>query len=188
MLQFGNFAAEKAAYRRGKRRKNMNEYTHISHELLPVYDKNSRLLILGSLPSVKSRESGFYYGHPKNRFWRVLSLLFSKALPETVPEKKELLLSSGVALWDVIAECDIKGSSDASIKNVKTNDISLILDNSRVSAVFLNGRTAGNIFKRYMEGDICRPGIVLPSTSPANASCSLERLTEEWSVILKSLS
>ena len=166
----------------------MNEYRHITHELLPVYDKNSRLLILGSLPSVKSRESGFYYGHPKNRFWKVISSVMGKALPESTEEKKALLLSSGIALWDVIAECDIKGSSDASIRNVKTNDPQLILREAHISEIYLNGRTAGNIFIRYMAKDTDCPYTVLPSTSPANAAYSLERLTAEWSVILKSLS
>ena len=95
----------------------MSEYTHIVHEFEPVFDGNSRVLILGSLPSVKSREQGFYYGHPQNRFWRVTAAVFGEPVPNTIAEKRAMLLRCGVAVWDVIAECDIIGSSDASIKN-----------------------------------------------------------------------
>lgn len=107
------------------------------HNISPVYDENSAVLILGSFPSVKSRKEGFFYGHPQNRFWKVLSAVFNEPCPETVPEKKELLLRHNIALWDVIASCDIEGSSDASITNVVPNDISGIIAASSIKAVFL---------------------------------------------------
>lgn len=151
------------------------------HNISPVYDKNSRILILGSFPSVKSREAKFFYGHPRNRFWKVISALFNEPCPETIDEKKTLLLTHNTAVWDVIKSCEITGSSDSSIKNAVPNDFSEIFAAADIKAVFTNGSTAYNMYRKY-----CRTGfdaVKLPSTSPANAAFSLERLIAEWSVI-----
>lgn len=156
----------------------------VVHPFGPVYDKNCRILILGSLPSVKSRQQQFYYGHPQNRFWKVLGGVYGCPVPETVEEKKEFLLSHHIALWDVIRECEIQGSSDASIKNVVPNDLSEILVRCPVSRILCNGRAAASYYHKYMEPATGMPCVVLPSTSPANASWSLDRLTEAWRAAL----
>lgn len=155
------------------------------HPIPPLYSKESRVLILGSFPSVKSREQAFFYGHPQNRFWRVLAEVFNTAVPCTVAEKKQLILSNRLALWDVIAECDIEGSADASIKAVVPNDIGKILSESNINAIFVNGRTAEKYYIRYTEPKIGRKAICLPSTSPANAARNLESLCGEWNVLKK---
>ncbi len=154
------------------------------HNIEPVFDEGSEILILGSFPSVKSRETEFFYGHPQNRFWRVISAVLDCDTPVAVDEKKNMLLENHIALWDVIESCDIEGSSDSSIKNVKVNDFSRILAKARIKRIFANGGTAYNLYRRYVGGDIVR----LPSTSPANAAWTVERLTEAWSVILKNRS
>ncbi|SFC73275.1 DNA-deoxyinosine glycosylase [Butyrivibrio sp. YAB3001] len=155
----------------------------ITHPIAPVFDKESRVLILGSFPSVKSREAMFFYGHPQNRFWKVIATVCNEELPDTIEEKKALLLRNHIAVWDVIASCDIEGSSDSSIKNVKANDLSVILDNARIRAIYVNGKTAEKYYKKYIEKKINRKALCLPSTSPANAAWNIERLTEEWRVI-----
>ncbi len=155
----------------------------IIHNISPVYDENSAVLILGSFPSVKSREEGFFYGHPQNRFWRVLSAVFDESCPQSIEAKKELLLKRNIALWDVIASCDIEGSSDASITNVVPNDISGIIAESRIKAVFLNGKTAEKLYKKYIADSVSLPAVCLPSTSPANAKWTAEKLKEEWKVV-----
>lgn len=160
------------------------EYTHVTHEFGPVYDKNSKILILGSLPSVKSRQQQFYYGHPQNRFWKVLSAALGESIGGSVDEKKRIMLKNHIALWDVIQSCDIIGSSDSSIKNVKENDISVILDAADIKAIFLNGAKAYELFKKYCGGIEDRnepPAILkLPSTSPANAAWKTQQLIEAW--------
>ena len=153
------------------------------HPIAPVYDGKSRILILGSFPSVKSREQGFFYGHPQNRFWRVTAAVFGDEVPGTVPERRAFLLRHGVALWDVIAACEIIGSSDASIRDATVNDLRPILEAAPIRAIFVNGQTAAKLYRRYTEPVTGRPAVVLPSTSPANASWSLERLIEAWRVI-----
>ena len=153
------------------------------HTIAPVYDENSRILILGSFPSVKSREAAFFYGHPQNRFWRVLAAVLGEETPQTVAEKKSLLLRHGVALWDVIASCDIAGSSDASITNVVPNDLSRILDAAPVRRIFCNGVTAYRFYRRYDEA-VWGKAEALPSTSPANARSSVQTLTERWRAAL----
>lgn len=161
----------------------MKEYEHVTHTFGPVYNKNSDILILGSMPSVKSREQQFYYGHPQNRFWKVLSAALGETEPDTITEKKDFLLRNNIALWDVIASCDIIGSSDSSIKNVKENDMNRILSAADINAIFLNGGKAYELFMKYCgkyihEG---KPALVkLPSTSPANAAWSREKLTNTW--------
>jgi len=153
------------------------------HSIPPVYDKNSRILILGSFPSVKSREEGFFYGHVQNRFWRVISAVFEEPVPENIEKKKQLLLNCGIALWDVIGSCDITGSSDSSIKNVIPNDLSAILDACSITAIYTNGKTAEKYYNKYIGNKIGRNSVCLPSTSPANAAWSLERLINEWNII-----
>lgn len=159
------------------------ETLHIVHGFEPVFDENSRVLILGSLPSVKSRENGFYYGHPQNRFWRVTAAVFGESVPLTVEEKRAMLLRNGAAIWDVVSECDIMGSSDASIRNVIPTDIAALLKKTAVRAVFTNGGTADRIYRRYQLPLTGVEAVKLPSTSPANAAWQLDRLTEAWRVI-----
>lgn len=156
---------------------------HITHPIAPVWDENSRVLILGSFPSVKSRENGFFYGHRQNRFWKVLSAVFDCPVPETIEEKKRFLLQNGVALWDVIASCDITGSADSSIKNAKPNDILPIIMKSKITAVFVNGNTAAKLYEKYLFPETKIKATVLPSTSPANARFTLEMLVESWKII-----
>ncbi|RKM54651.1 DNA-deoxyinosine glycosylase [Butyrivibrio sp. X503] len=155
----------------------------IVHPIPPLYDKNSRVLILGSFPSVKSREAQFFYGHPQNRFWKVIAAVFDEEVPNTIPEKKALLKRNKIALWDVIHSCDITGSSDSSIKNVTPNDLKTILDNSNVEAIYVNGKTAEKYYKKYTEKIIERSAICLPSTSPANAAWNMEKLIDAWKII-----
>ena len=155
----------------------------LTHPISPVFDERSRVLILGSFPSVKSREQGFFYGHPQNRFWRVTAAVFDDVVPMTVPERRDFLLRHGIALWDVIAACEIVGSSDASIRNARVNDLSEILNGAPIERIFVNGKTAQRLYRRYAEPLTGRAAICLPSTSPANAAWSLERLIEAWRVI-----
>ena len=155
----------------------------IVHPFPPLYNKESRILILGSFPSLKSREQMFFYGHPQNRFWKVVSEIFKCDIPRTIEDKKQLLYQNGIALWDVIASCEITGSSDSSIKNVEVNDISKILKEADIKQIFLNGKTAEKYYKKYTKAQINREAICLPSTSPANAAWSAERLVEKWKVI-----
>mgnify|MGYP000055080797 CR=1 FL=1 len=155
-------------------------YTHVQHTFEPVFDEHSRILILGSFPSVKSRENQFYYGHPQNRFWRLMARLLNVPVPQSIDEKKTMLLTHGLALWDVIASCDIKGSSDSSIKNVKPTELRKILDASNIKQIYANGSKAGQLYKKYQLPLTGMEAVVLPSTSPANAAWSLERLCEAW--------
>ena len=161
------------------------EYEHIVHSFEPVYDKASEILILGTLPSVKSRENNFYYGHKQNRFWKVLATLLKEPVPDTIEEKKAMLLAHRIALWDVIQSCDIKGSSDSSIKNVQPTDIGMILEKTNITRIYANGNKAGQLYKRYQFPVTGIEVMVLPSTSPANAAWSLERLCEAGHVILE---
>mgnify|MGYP002870147171 CR=1 FL=1 len=155
----------------------------IVHPIPPEYDKDSEILILGSFPSVKSRERGYFYGHPQNRFWKVVAAIYDEAVPMTIPERKDFLLRYHIAVWDVIASCDIEGSSDASIRNVKSNDLSVILDSANIRNIFVNGRTAEKMYIKYTEKAVGRKAICLPSTSPANAAWSLEGLVDAWGMI-----
>ena len=153
------------------------------HEIPPVYDENSKILILGSFPSVKSRENHFFYHHPQNRFWRVLAALVGCDTPNSIEEKKEFLLKNNIAVWDVIASCEIEGSSDSSIKNVVVNDFSLIMDNANIKQIFCNGGKSFDLYKKYCQKTTNLKAIKLPSTSPANARFSLDKLIDEWSII-----
>ena len=155
----------------------------LTHPIPPVYDERSRILILGSFPSVKSREQGFFYGHPQNRFWRVTAAVFEDEVPATVPERRAFLLRRGIALWDVIASCEIEGSADASIRGAAPNDLRPILAAAPIRAIFVNGQTAAKLYRKYDEPLLGVPALPLPSTSPANAAWSLSRLIEAWTVI-----
>ena len=150
------------------------------HNIAPVINGEAKALILGSFPSVRSREEAFFYGHPQNRFWRVISRVFDMPEPRDITEKRKLLLSNSLALWDVIASCDIIGSSDSSIKNVIVNDVSMLVSGSKIERIILNGKTAERYFKRYLRSTVSIPSITLPSTSAANAAYDLDRLVNAW--------
>ena len=152
----------------------------IKHPFPPLFDKNSKVLILGSFPSVKSREQMFFYGHPQNRFWKVIAAIFGAETPATIEEKRKLILKNHLALWDVIAECEITGSSDASIRNARANDLGSIIENSAVKKIIVNGKTAEKLYIKYIEPVTGIKAVVMPSTSPANAAWSLDRLIETW--------
>ncbi len=153
------------------------------HPIPPLYDENSKVLILGSFPSVKSREQMFFYGHPQNRFWKVISAVMDTCTPRTIEEKKGLVHTNHIALWDVIASCDITGSSDSSIKNVVANDLTVILKNANIKQIFVNGKTAEKYYNKYIRDKIGREAVCLPSTSPANAGWSLDKLIEAWKIV-----
>ena len=156
---------------------------HIVHPIPPLYREDSRVLVLGSFPSVKSREAAFFYGHPQNRFWRVMAAVFEEEVPVDIPSKRAFLYRNHIALWDVIHACTIRGSSDASIRDVEPNDLSRILRAAPIRQIFVNGRTAEKMYKKFTEQNIERPAVCLPSTSPANAAWSVERLTEAWRAV-----
>lgn len=153
------------------------------HPIEPVFDEKSEILILGSFPSVKSREGLFFYGHPQNRFWRVLAEVYYAETPKTVDEKKNFLLAHKIALWDVIASCDIVGSSDSSIKNVIPNDLNKILNCANIKRIFVNGKTSEKYYNKYIHDNLNIDAVCLPSTSPANASWSFEHLVDAWKAI-----
>ena len=155
----------------------------INHPIPPFYNENSRILILGSFPSVKSREKMFFYGHPQNRFWKVTAAVYGDAVAKTKEEKSAFLSRHNIAVWDVIASCDISGSSDSSIKNVIPNDIGIILENADIKRIFVNGKTAEKYYKKYILPKTGIDAVCLSSTSPANAAKSLENLIEEWKII-----
>lgn len=163
----------------------MQEYQNIHHTFEPVYDENSRILILGSFPSVKSRENHFYYGHPQNRFWKVLASILEEAVPETIEEKKAMLLNHHIAIWDVIESCTILGSSDTSIKDVLVNDFTEILQNSKIEKIFVNGTKAYELYHKYAEKKTGIKAVRLPSTSPANAAWKLDGLCQTWRELLR---
>ncbi len=157
----------------------------IDHPFGPLFSQDSRILILGSFPSVKSREQQFFYGHPQNRFWKVLAALFHQEIPSTVDQKKKLILENHLALWDSIASCVITGSSDASIREVRANDLSIILDHCPIRQICCNGKTSWQMYEKWIRPVTGREAVCLPSTSPANAQWTLDRLIDAWSVILR---
>ncbi len=164
------------------------EYTHIVHPIPPLYSNESNILILGSLPSVKSREGMFFYHHPQNRFWKMLAAVTDSSVPQTIEEKKELILSHHFAVWDVIHECDIIGSSDASIRNAVPNDISRILKEAPIKLILANGEKSYRMYEKYCYPQTGIHAVRCPSTSPANAAVTFERLVETWKVEIKKLS
>ena len=154
-----------------------------THTFESVFDENSRVLILGSFPSVRSREEGFYYGHPRNRFWIVLSSILNEKQPENVIQKQNMLLSHNIALWDVCSSCEVDGSADSSIRDVVPNDLSTLIERAEIKHIFTNGRTADDLFRRFQKNNFRIPSTCLPSTSPANAAWTLEKLISEWKII-----
>ena len=158
--------------------------TTVTHEIQPVFDSRSRVLLLGTMPSPASREQGFYYGHPQNRFWRVLAAIFNEPAPRTTDEKRDMLLRHHVALWDVLASCEIEGASDASIRDAQPNDLARIFDVADIRAVFATGTKAGELYHKLVEPTLGVPCTTLPSTSPANAKMKLDDLTEAYSKAL----
>ena len=165
-----------------------NKVSKVVHELSPVYNSESKILILGSIPSPKSRENGFYYGHTQNKFWKVLSKIFDIEIPDSNEFKKQFLLKRKIALWDVISSCEIIGASDTSIKNVKVNNINEIIKNSKIDTIFTTGKKAYNLYMKYCYSITNRKPIYLPSTSPANcANYTFDDLVKEYKAILKFL-
>jgi len=162
-----------------------NQYQHLVHTFEPIYNLNSKILILGSFPSVKSRETNFFYGHPQNRFWKVISSVYECITPISIDEKKTFLLNNNIALWDTIHSCDIIDSSDSSIKNVIPSDINIILNSSGIKAIFTNGATSHKFYMKFCYPQTKKAAIKLPSTSPANAAYSIEKLITIWSHEIK---
>ncbi len=150
------------------------------HPIPPLFDRDSRILILGSFPSVKSREAAFFYGHPQNRYWKVLAGILGEPVPASVPEKKAMLARHHIAMWDVVRSCTIAGSSDTSIRDVVPNDLSVILENARIEAIFTNGAKADSLYRKHILPVTGMPSVKMLSTSPANAAYNLERLQEAW--------
>ena len=161
-----------------------NTRTLVTHEFPALYDRNSRVLLLGSIPSPKSREQGFYYGHPQNRFWKVLAAVLGEAVPETIPQKKAMLKKHHIALWDVLESCTIVGASDTSIEDVVPNKISELVQATHVERIFCTGATAHKLFQKYCAQDAGMDAEKLPSTSPANCAVSFEKLVEAYRKIL----
>ena len=166
----------------------MAEYRTLTHTFGPLFDEESRILILGSFPSVKSREANFFYGHPQNRFWKVIAAITDNPVPCTIDEKKALLHGSHIALWDTIWQCDIIGSSDSSIRNVTPTDLMVILNYAPIRQIFCNGAASADLFHKYQEQTLGRSAIRLPSTSPANAAYSVEKLVQQWQIVKQALS
>ena len=162
----------------------MKAAEQLVHPFPPTWDEHSEILILGSFPSVKSREMAYFYGHPQNRFWRVVAALYEDDIPLTMEERRAFMLRHHIALWDVIASCTIVGSSDSSIRDAVPNDIRPILAGARIRGIYTNGQTSFRLYRKYILPEIGREAICLPSTSPANAAWSLDRLLSVWSAIL----
>lgn len=160
------------------------KWERVTQEFPPICDTESRVLILGTAPSRKSRETGFYYGHPQNRFWRMLAAVVGEAAPQSIEEKKAFLLRNHIALHDVIHSCDIIGSSDSSIKNAEPADLERILAVTGKIPILCNGGTAYRLYQKYQEERLEIQAVQLPSTSPANAVWKLERLSEAWGEVL----
>ena len=164
-------------------KKHKSTYAHEVHPFGPLYNENSKVLILGSIPSPASREVGFYYGHPRNRFWQVLAGVFGTCVPESIKEKKTLVLGHGLALWDAIEECDIVGASDSSVKNAVPTDIASLLEKTQIERILCNGSLSKKVYDKYQLPLTGIEAIQMPSTSPANATWGLERLINEWKIV-----
>lgn len=160
----------------------MSEIVH--HQFAPIYDTESKILILGTIPSPKSREQGFYYGHPRNRFWKVLSDILYEPMPATIEDKITMVKKHHIALWDVLASCEIQGADDASIKNPVPNDMDIILKRARIQRIYTTGSKATALYKKYCYPETGIPSVMLPSTSPANCRMQYEQLKQEYSRII----
>lgn len=158
-----------------------------SHTFEPIFDSKSKILILGTFPSVKSRENNFYYGHPQNRFWFVLAEILKTETPRSIPEKRQMLIENKIAIWDVVGSCEISNSSDVSIKNAQPNDIGIILGNANIKTIYANGKTAEKLYNKYLLKQTGKEIFALPSTSPANAAFSKEKLVDAWKIIKEDL-
>ncbi len=159
----------------------------VEHEFGPLFDENSRLLMLGSIPSPKSREVGFYYGHPQNRFWKVMAAVLEEPVPSTIPSKRAMLLRHGIALWDVLESCTIVGASDTSIDDVVPNDIASLVAKTKISQIFCTGATAHKFYQKYCEASVKIKAAKLPSTSPANCAVKMDALVEAYKAVLAGL-
>ena len=160
----------------------------VSHPFEPIYDGSSRVLILGTMPSPRSRELMFYYGHPQNRFWRIMPELFGEGPLTTIAEKTDFLHRHHIALWDVLRSCEISGADDSSIRNAVPNDLSRIFSACPIRAVFTNGQKASACYKKYFRGAFPAEWISLPSTSPANCrNWTFETLKGAYKVIMEYL-
>ena len=155
----------------------------VTHKLEPIYDENSKVLILGTIPSIKSREIGFYYSHPQNRFWKVLAIIFNEKIPNTIEEKKDFLLRNNIALWDTIKSCNITSSSDSSITNITVNDISKLIKKTKINKIYTTGKKAYEVYMKETQKKTNIEATYLPSTSPANATFTLEKLIKEYNKI-----
>ncbi len=162
-------------------------YQGLVHPFEPVIDARSRVLVLGSFPSVQSRLNSFYYGHPQNRFWRVTAALFSQGVPGSIDDKTAFLRINRIALWDVVSACDITGSADSTLTPLKLNDIGSLLRGTQVRMIVCNGQKAGQLYRANLQEQIKIPMQVLPSTSPANAAWTLERLIKAWEPLLAAI-
>ena len=163
------------------------EYTHVTHNFPPLFAPDSRALILGSIPSPKSREQAFFYGHPQNRFWPVLAAVFGEPAPQTIEDKRSLALRHRIAMWDTLAACDIRGASDTSIRNPVANDLPWLIAQTQVRAVFCTGATSYKYYKKLCQPQTGIEAVCLPSTSPANVAWSKERLIQAYSVIAQAV-
>lgn len=159
----------------------------VEHEFGPLFDENSRVLMLGSIPSPKSREVGFYYGHPQNRFWKVMAAVLEEPVPSTIPSKRAMLLRHGIALWDVLESCTIVGASDTSIDDVVPNDIASLVAKTKISQIFCTGATAHKFYQKYCEASVKIKAAKLPSTSPANCAVKMDALVEAYKAVLAGL-
>ena len=159
--------------------------TRVTHEFPALYDRESQVLMLGSIPSPKSREMAFYYGHPQNRFWKVMAIVLGESVPETIAQKKAMLKKHHVALWDVLDSCTIVGASDTSIEDPVVNNIKGLVEKSKVTRIFCTGATAHKLYQKLCAKDVGIDAVKLPSTSPANCAVSLEKLVEAYKVILE---
>lgn len=162
-----------------------NERTHVTHEFPPLFDRNSRILVLGSIPSPKSREVGFYYGHPQNRFWKVMATVLGENTPESIGQKKAMLKKHGIALWDVLESCTIIGASDTSIEDAVPNKISGLVQKTKITRIFCTGATAHGLYQKYCARDVGIDAARLPSTSGANCAVPFEKLVEAYKEILE---
>ena len=156
----------------------------VVHPFEPIFNARSRILILGTMPSRISRQQGFYYGHPQNRFWPLLSAILQVSEPRDIESKRRMLLQHGIALWDVLQQCEIQGSQDSSIRQPEANDLAWLLGQSPIRKIFANGQAAAELYRKFCQNLTGKPCLGLPSTSPANNRWSLDALFQAWQPVL----